>query len=886
MSEIADRDTLVQKRGRIKAKITRIETYVSLNENNMTIDVNEFVIRESMLVRAYEDYDVIQDTLESIEAEQEQDRVAVEGQYTTLHSKLKTIIQTRSRENNNTQSRLSNVGALSTAPVSQVKLPNINIPVFSGKYENYRPFIELFTALIDADIHLNNVQKLLYLKTVLKDEPLSMVNELPITDANYTVALDLLRKRYDVKLVTINCHIRGLLDAQVTKGNQGALRDFIVKIKQHYKALEALEVPVEHWDLILVHIMSSRLDFHTHRVYELERDPQVLPTCLALETLAPSEPKQKITTKSYHSVSDSNTGTTTQKRDFVIKNRLCFNCLGQRHTVNQCKSDGCRVCHGKHHTVLHDNKGRERNGSQGYSGQTKVTDNQEVNNQENGVAPSLSTSSVATIPLEVNSTQQKSCLLSNTNKQILLATALVNLIGYGGCKVEARALLDSGSQSSFITAEMANKLKAKLRNTNIRVSGLGQNGVRVSNTITIICESQKEPRKTISVVCGVLDKITCPLPHTYVDIKEINIPDDLSLADRNFYIPRGIDLLLGADVYFDIVQSGILRLGENLPVLQNSLFGWVIGGNVTSPQNHLSNVSVSLFSHSPTLEVLIPQFWRLEEVSNIRHMSPQDKIRGTDTLEKLMQLQGELTDLLKSGGFRLHKWNSNVKALLNSSQNDETKLHFQPENSTSKVLGISWNPTVDCFQISVPKVSDKTIFTKREVLRIIAQIFDPMGFVGPVIIVAKVLMQRLWCLKLEWDETLPPDVLVEWLKFYKQLSELTKLTLSRWNFMPGTIVSIQLIGFSDASMKAYGACLGKGGWVRRVRAGCQNDSLVLALIQSTADSREEHYSIDALWDSGRGFGAGNSAALRAYAPAATVKMLVNRKGGCVYSIKN
>lgn len=1068
MAEI-DKETLIQKRGRIKAKITRIETYINQNENNVNIDINEFVIRETMLVKSYEDYDNIQDRLESLEADQEQDRVSVEVQYTSLHSKLKTIIQRRSGNINATQSRSSNEVAPSTASTYQVKLPNINIPIFSGKYEDYRPFIELFNALIHSDTHLNRVQKLLYLKTVLRDEPLSMVNELPITDANYDVALDLLQKRYDIKLVTINCHIRGLMDAQVTKGNQSALRDFIVKIKQHYNALAALEVPVQHWDLILVHIMSSRLDFHTHRVYELERDPLVLPTfktfvnflekrCLALETLAP-ESKQKITAKSYHLVSDGNTSNTgkclccdlnyhpiyrcnkfgkftlVQKRDFVMKNRLCFNCLGSKHTVAQCKSDGCRVCNGKHHTVLHEDKGRGNLGSQRHLGNTKVNENEQAK-----IAPlPLSPSSLVTTPFEANSTQEKSCLMSNTNKQILLATALVNLITYNGCKLEARALLDSGSQSSFITAAMASKLRAKVRATNIQISGLGQSGVRVSNTITISCESQREPKKNISVVCGILNKITCPLPHAYVDSKELNIPDDLSLADRTFYIPGEIDLLLGADVYYDIIQSGILRLGENCPVLQNSLFGWIVGGNVSSPSNHCSNLSVSLFSNSPNLEVLIPQFWRLEEVSNTRHMSPEDQISekiykdttkrlesgvfevrlpikpdmdisqlgnslskatqrflslekrfhkdpklkveykafideylalghatyvepneniiltnryilphhcvvredklttryrvvfdgsmkttsglslndimlkgsrvqpelfdiiarfrtfryvltsdiqkmyrqirvnprdrilqnilwrddpslplrcielqtvtygtncapflatrtlndlanqgqgsfplaadtllrqtyvddvlgGTDTLPDLLQLQGELTELLKSGGFELHKWNSNVRTMFKWFQN-ETEFHFQPEGSISKVLGISWNPTVDCFQISIPKVLEKRVFTKREVLGIIAQVFDPMGFVGPVIIIAKVIMQKLWSLKLEWDDALPPDLLLEWLKFYKGLPELTKLTLPRWIFMSGTITSIQLIGFSDASMTAYGGCL-------------------------------------------------------------------------------
>lgn len=172
-----------------------------------------------------------------------------------------------------------------------------------------------------------------------------------------------------------------------------------------------------------------------------------------------------------------------------------------------------------------------------------------------------------------------------------------------------------------------------------------------------------------------------------------------------------------------------------------------------------------------------------------------DFLGGSHSLEGLRRLQEELTEMLKSAGFNLHKWNSNIKA-----------LSCPLEGSEGKVLGVSWDPTTDTFKI-VPKIIKKDVFTKREVLSVIASTFDPMGYVGCIIVISKIFMQKLWLVKLGWDENLPPDLLSEWLRFHNRLSELEKISIPRWMFDNGEIVSIQLVGFSDSSMLAYGACL-------------------------------------------------------------------------------
>ncbi|XP_062714093.1 uncharacterized protein LOC134290886 [Aedes albopictus] len=92
----------------------------------------------------------------------------------------------------------------------------------------------------------------------------------------------------------------------------------------------------------------------------------------------------------------------------------------------------------------------------------------------------------------------------------------------------------------------------------------------------------------------------------------------------------------------------------------------------------------------------------------------------------------------------------------------------------------------------------------------IAQIFDPLGLLGPVIAKAKLFMQRLWALKqdsvsCEWDSPLPDKLQQEWKLFHTTLSILSEVRVPRLVISPDSD-SIQLHFFADASSVAYGAC--------------------------------------------------------------------------------
>ncbi|GFV07315.1 integrase catalytic domain-containing protein [Trichonephila clavipes] len=181
-----------------------------------------------------------------------------------------------------------------------------------------------------------------------------------------------------------------------------------------------------------------------------------------------------------------------------------------------------------------------------------------------------------------------------------------------------------------------------------------------------------------------------------------------------------------------------------------------------------------------------------------------DIVSGVPDLETGQQLQLQLKDALQSCGMNLHKWSSNYPELLNSLLSSDVEHSFSTDIDLSvKALGISWKPFEDCFVFKV-SASAKHIYTKREVLSVIAKLYDPLGFLGPVIAKAKVFLQQLWQCKLDWDDVLPNSIANEWREFVTTLKCIKEVKINRF-IMADNNVRIVLQGFADASEATYGA---------------------------------------------------------------------------------
>ena len=84
------------------------------------------------------------------------------------------------------------------------------------------------------------------------------------------------------------------------------------------------------------------------------------------------------------------------------------------------------------------------------------------------------------------------------------------------------------------------------------------------------------------------------------------------------------------------------------------------------------------------------------------------------------------------------------------------------QDPITKTLGISWNSTKDVFTVTSSAVSPEFQTTKRNVLRKVARNFDPLGFVCPYVIMAKILLQELWMRGYDRDDEVQDEISIGW----------------------------------------------------------------------------------------------------------------------------
>lgn len=114
-----------------------------------------------------------------------------------------------------------------------------------------------------------------------------------------------------------------------------------------------------------------------------------------------------------------------------------------------------------------------------------------------------------------------------------------------------------------------------------------------------------------------------------------------------------------------------------------------------------------------------------------------------------------------------------------------------------------WKPATDTFHFIINSPA-ATVITKRSILSTIAKLFDPLGLIAPVIIKAKILIQELWVLKIDWDDSVPQDMHTKWNRFIQSLRKMSNLTFPRWIHYQADC-DLQLHGFCDASQHAISA---------------------------------------------------------------------------------
>ena len=194
-----------------------------------------------------------------------------------------------------------------------------------------------------------------------------------------------------------------------------------------------------------------------------------------------------------------------------------------------------------------------------------------------------------------------------------------------------------------------------------------------------------------------------------------------------------------------------------------------------------------------------------------RNFYVDDCLKSVRSINAATTLSQQLRELLSRGGFQLTKWLSNKKEVIETIPESERAssildLHLdKDELPVERTLGIQWLVETDQFGFKF-LLKDKPT-TRRGILSVTSSVYDPLGFLAPVILPAKKLLQDLCKLKLCWDDPIGEEELTKWKRWLSDLPELSKIRVERC-IKPsdfGEVKHALLHHFADASQIAYGA---------------------------------------------------------------------------------
>ena len=208
-----------------------------------------------------------------------------------------------------------------------------------------------------------------------------------------------------------------------------------------------------------------------------------------------------------------------------------------------------------------------------------------------------------------------------------------------------------------------------------------------------------------------------------------------------------------------------------------------------------------------------------------------DFTSGADEVDEGYALFGGARRILKEGGFNLRKFATNSRELLakleadvahkdlfSSSKGDgltysevtQQSIELPKGVDEQKTLGIIWNKDIDSLVFRFDAFLEAAVdipLTKRGLLRLTARVYDPLGLIGPILVLLKSEFQSVCKTKMSWDDALPESTMSLVKRWLRNLREVGSIEFPRYclSYPRDTVRSVQLVGFSDASKLAYGA---------------------------------------------------------------------------------
>ncbi|GJQ88427.1 hypothetical protein Trydic_g23911 [Trypoxylus dichotomus] len=387
----------------------------------------------------------------------------------------------------------------------------------------------------------------------------------------------------------------------------------------------------------------------------------------------------------------------------------------------------------------------------------------------------------------------------NLRKQVVLPTVILQIRDSYGKWVHCRALLDSGSQANFMTATLLEKLQLRTIDINIPIAGINT----TKNTITrkretVICSlDYKYKTKDVFLI---LDEITDNLPQLAFDLSNSDLPQHIVLADKQFNVPKPIELLLGASIFFDALLTGQIKLDKNKPIIQETVWmdsNWNcerceqtnIKKNEELKHFRLDTITYGTASSSNLAcrvlyQVAIENENEFPEASNVikNDFYMDDLLSGAEHVQDAPRLKDEISSILRSAGLNLRKWCSNSREFIENNNLESLPQHYIVKNENIKGLGLIWDPNDDVYSFKVDLVECQFV-TKL-----------------------KLFLQRLWQTQTSWDEVIPLELHSLWKQFYKSMENLNDMKIPRKVLTSGA-VDFELHAFGDASESAFGSCV-------------------------------------------------------------------------------
>lgn len=666
---------LIKKRGSVKGRVTAFSNYLStLDVSSLnTAQARELQLRTSKVESLYDQYDEVQVRIECLNDNNEmqtEERTEFDRQYYSLIANAQGMIEAYHKA----QNKLEN--ASSARSINKiVKLPTIQLPKFGGSYETWLEFHDTFSSLINDNEQIDDINKFHYLRASLEGSAAVVIQSIEFSASNYPIAWNLLCDRFDNKRLLVQNHVSALFNIEpITKESSINLKNLIDQMNKNLRSLESLGEPVQQWDTLIIFMVTNKLDTTSFREWEehkgtLSKDKPIRLDAFIkflrnradlVETIELSQNKtvgkhnkqSKIKTLVSQNGSDKSGSMKpcpNCKEDHYLNNcpkflalsndaryrllpsyKICFNCFRSGHYANSCRRPpGCKVCKRKHHTLIHINEVGTNSSRPSPQAPTIAADDDKrsltpvTNSQSSSVALTGTVSSTAC----ETSLGQGQC-------DVLLSTALVKLRDCDNREVIARAILDNGSTSCLMTESLHKKLNLPTDRADRIVVGINNKTSSINKMCRLPIQSLCETYSS-NISCFVLPSITDNVPACQVDVRNLNIPSDLSLADPYFYSPATVDLIIGADLFWDVLGSRNIKLGKGKPILYETRLGWIVSGPVNRGRvSGLSKIKCNFThvdfetSHSPDDDIQnqLTRFWQLEEVSpQSSHYFPEEK---------------------------------------------------------------------------------------------------------------------------------------------------------------------------------------------------------------------------------------------------------------------